>query len=100
MDDIYSWILSPEIREYLRGHHKPDRMERQALIRMSHRGNTVRPPNALRRGGGRNGRLRNGPGVPRGAGPVPEGEGTCYASPPPRSMTFAVKAPLSQTKRQ
>lgn len=60
MDDIYSWILSPEIREYLRGHHKPDRMERQALICMSHRGNTVRPPNALRRGGGRNGRLRNG----------------------------------------
>lgn len=32
MDDIYSWILSPEIREYLRGHYKPDLMEQQALI--------------------------------------------------------------------
>lgn len=32
MDDIYSWILSPEIREYLRGNYKPDLMERQALI--------------------------------------------------------------------
>lgn len=32
MGDIYSWILSPEIREYLRKHYKPDLMEQQALI--------------------------------------------------------------------
>lgn len=37
MDDIYSWILSPEIREYLRGNYKPDLMERQALIRSAYR---------------------------------------------------------------
>lgn len=33
MTDIYSWILSPEIREYLRGNYRPTLMEQQALIR-------------------------------------------------------------------
>jgi len=37
MDDIYSWILSPEIREYLRGHYHPDLLEKQALIRSAYR---------------------------------------------------------------
>lgn len=37
MSDIYSWILSPEIREYLRGNYRPDIMERQALIRGAYR---------------------------------------------------------------
>ena len=33
MTDIYSWILSPEIRDYLRGNYRPTLMERQAMIR-------------------------------------------------------------------
>lgn len=37
MDDIYSWILSPEIREYLRGRCRPDLLEKQALIRSAYR---------------------------------------------------------------
>lgn len=31
MDDIYSWILSPEIREHLREHYHPGLPEKQAL---------------------------------------------------------------------
>lgn len=37
MLDIDSWILSPEIREYLRKNYRPSLMERQALIRGAYR---------------------------------------------------------------
>lgn len=37
MTDIYSWILSPEVREYLRGNYRPPLMEQQALIRSAYR---------------------------------------------------------------
>lgn len=36
MPDIYDWILSPEIREYLRGTYRPNLMEKQTLIRSAY----------------------------------------------------------------
>ena len=37
MVNVFSWILSPEIREYLREHYRPNLMEKQALIRSAYR---------------------------------------------------------------
>lgn len=37
MTDIYSWVLSPEMRGYLREKYRPNIMERQALIRGAYR---------------------------------------------------------------